>query len=237
MTRAVALDGVHLWITLDAPSAGAFVAVDEDSGEEAVFSVSLEPGAQTVLLAMSELPGDGQRSYQLIFRGDGQDHVLFQSPRGDLPTMAPLSPDGRVHFRVLTREDGLRLRRVLVEERATVHRVGVVDGQLEVVVERQGVAEFVLQDERGSEALVEPAIEIAGRMGFRIGGDLRALGEGTWQVMVRDRGRLLPLSRADDDLVAPNAAVVMPEVTDGHLATLLRWSPRGLLQIRRKRRQ
>lgn len=235
VVRAVALDGAHVWLTLEAPSAGSIVAIDRRSRERTPFSSLVPRGAQTVTLRLAELPGEDERTFDLVFTSHDRDRTLGRAEGGNRPTVAPLSPDGRWHVRVVARPSGLALRRKAAFERVTVASIGLVDDHL--VVSWPAAAGVELQLVRGDGNVVEVGdlVDVAGDVASaRLPADLPVSVGDRWDLVVRSGGAVLPLGRAQNDLRHPNLAVVLPELHTGDASLRLRWSNAGTLQVRRR---
>lgn len=233
VTRAVALDGTHVWVTLDAPAAGSVVAVHADTGRRTTFTAPVTPGEQTVRLAVADLPEDGEAAYHLVFVGDGEERPLTRPHPVPVPTRAPYTPDGRWHFRVFVEDHGLALHRVAVTEHVPVSRLGVCDGAIEIRWRDEAAGELLLLE--GERDVFRVAADLlGGERRARVPADFtEGPEEALLEVAVVTPEGTRPLGRADNDLARPDTAVLLPSVHAGRHSARLRWTRAGMLRLRR----
>lgn len=230
MKRAACLDGEHVWITLDAPSAGRIVAAGRGSEDRVEFSPPVAVGVQTVLLPVAELPGEDERSWTLRFAAGGREIPLSRLPQAEPPTLPVPSPDARWVHRVSPGGEGLELQRVATEPAATVQRIAADDRCMTVEWEAAEGTAAVLLD--GVDVVAELPVTVHdGRAVAEVTTDPVMPIDTVLPVAVRHGDGTIALRRKQNDLRWPNASVQLPELALEDRRVRLAWSGHGLLQV------
>lgn len=233
-TRADALDGVHLWVTLTAPRSGRLAALEDDRAARVEFSSEVVAGPQTVILDLTELP-EREGAHRLVFSDGERDLPLRGAvrPFGG-PTRVPASPDGRWQHTVRDDGDGLCLSRSSVSPAVWVTHVGEAGDHLEIAWSAAVHGELVLTDDADMELTSVTPDGTDGEVRVRLGGDL-VLPEGSVaNAGVRVAQEVRPLMRRRNDLLHPEFSVLMPAITTPDSQVKLRWTRGGRLQVVRK---
>lgn len=233
-TRADALDGVHLWVTLTAPTFGRLAAVEDGPATRVEFSVEVAAGRQTVVVDLTELP-EREGTYRVVFSDKARDVPLQGTirPFGG-PTCAPASPDGRWHHTVRDDGDGLFLVRTSVAPVVWVTHVGEKGDHLEISWSAEAEGDLVLTDNAGEELTSVPSAAADGEVRVRLGGDLAITEDVVANAGVRVAQEVRPLMRRRNDLLHPEFSVLMPVITTPDTQVKLRWARGGRLQVVRK---
>ena len=226
-TYAAVLDGVHLWLDLDAA-----VSVRDADSKEVV-----ELGEAPYSLA-----GLSGTTYDVLA---GKAEVrLAAAPERPL-ARTPLAPDGTTRWDVVRLDDGrLRLARHTLPVTAELDAVDVRGDRVHLRIRPPGEVEpgchLVLLDTDDQVRATLPATAQEGLVETLIGvDDLPAGYFGVLRLAVGTDDSWVRIRRRANDLADPNHAVLLPELyaDAAELSTpvaraRLRWNPDGLLALR-----
>ena len=228
-TYAAVLDGVHLWLDVDGP-----VSV-RDSETGAVTGLGEHP---------HDLSGLSGSTYDLLA---GKAAVRLAHPPGRPLARTPLAPDGVTQWELVRLDDGrLQLSRRSVTPTAELDAVDVRDDRVHLRIRHpagvQPGCHLLLLDTDDQVLETLPATAHEGLLETLVGVDDLPPGYfGVLRIAVGTESEWLRVRRRANDLVDPNHAVLLPELTDVDPASelvpdqpraRLRWNPDGLLALR-----
>lgn len=233
-TYAAILDGVHLWLDVDGP----VTVRDADSG--AVTDLGDQP---------CDLGGLMGTTYDVLA---GKAEVRLDRPPGRPLARTPLAPDGVTQWEPVRLDDGrLRLTRREVTPTAELDAVDVRADRVHLRIRHpagvQPGCHLLLLDTDDVVLATLPATAHEGLLETLVGvDDLPAGYFGVLRVAVGTEAEWLRVRRRANDLLDPNRAVLLPELTAADPSdpdaepepvsdqprVRLRWNPDGLLALR-----
>lgn len=230
VTRAVPLDGIHVWITFAPPTEGVILATDVGSGRTTAFSPMLPAGPQTALLPLADLPGADEGRWLLQFCGGGRTLPLRCRSTMRLPTKAAPSPDEKWHYQLEPVSDRLELRRIAAIDSVPVSFLGADGERMTAAWPSDYGAEAVLVNDDAVVVALDVTREGERAVAAVDRGVVMPAGTALTVAVAHELGHR-PLRRTRNDLHRPDDAVLMPEVGEDDQRVRLAWSDEGLLQV------
>lgn len=239
-------EGETLCLAVAPTPPGRQLALQQDDGRLHVLETRVEADCVVSCeqrLSDLALPSAGRVALTVVLvtaDGDVADPVhRLLSP--DTPTRTPPTRDGRWQFQLRERPKGLRLIREPRPEQARVTRLGQAGGVLTIDLQAPPGIAPVLALTRNGEVVDQWDLHAEGaHLQVRLdAASLAQVADQPCPLAVGDDVRRVPLVRAWGDLQAPNAAVVLPEIsTEGPTGTpgrrelvRLRWLRDGTLAL------
>lgn len=239
---AAVLDGRTFWLALE-PVPGT-LGLREEAGEVHVLPSDLpddDPAYLSVRADLLAIPGDGERSYDVVVVDNELAATVWTAPFEPTPMRTPVAPGGSWQFALERTEAGmLRVRRSRPAPRCDLLRIDLTasgvrltlappsashDAQLSLLALEEGQVVATCPLERDGVTLVATITD-------------RILPEGRDQLLrwgVGSADAWVPVRRSSDGLAQPNAAVVLP-VLPGQETDVprlrMRWAPDGSLLAR-----